>query len=407
MLEKPEIKREFAEQPNEVRVMTVHAAKGLEAPIVFLVDKSSEALSSGHEPALFEWGSNDAEPAKRGYLWVPAAVNRGDISAKSRALIKDLAEQEYRRLLYVGMTRAEDRLIVCGYQTSKSVRDPNWHNMVSSALDGELEKIEPLADDVVAYRWQSPNLFSKKPQAEGAISKPAAADKAEPLPGWLNHRLPREKALPRPLNPSGAQAVIDENLLKETVAPSLVAQTEEEPGYARQFGTLVHRLLQVWPDLDPADRKIQCISYASRTLPELSEAAAERLVERLETIVTSPALAAFFDPRTSRAEVPVMGRIDLASGPRPVSGVIDRVAVLEDRIMLLDYKTGRHVPETKADIPQDYLTQMALYRALVARLYPDRPVSATLVWTQAADGTKVFELQSDSLDEAFRELAAL
>ncbi|MEP4293713.1 MAG: double-strand break repair helicase AddA, partial [Rhizobiaceae bacterium] len=136
--EKPEIKREMDASAGEVRIMTVHAAKGLEAPIVFLVDKSSPAFLAQHAPSLYGWSEENQETC---YLWVPNKEDHCDKTRMLRDEEKRRAEEEYRRLLYVGMTRAKDRLIVCGYRGSKSPGTPNWHAMVCAALEPDWQDV--------------------------------------------------------------------------------------------------------------------------------------------------------------------------------------------------------------------------------------------------------------------------
>lgn len=404
-MEQPEIKREFSESQNEVRVMTVHAAKGLEAPVVFVVDKSAAPIQSQHAPALYEWTGNRSNPPKRGFLWVPSSADHGDVSYRAKGEIDDLALEEFRRLLYVAMTRAEDRLIMCGYKGSRSAPAHNWYDMVDMALADDAQTVDPIADDVACKLWR---LDEAQPSDTPPLPDQGDLVVRDKLPPWINHKLPQEKALPRPLNPSGAQALIDESLAIESVHPSLlIAGEKQSPIIARKRGTVIHRLLQVWPDLDPDTREQQSLAYAAHALPEMTEQARQSMVTELAQIIASPKLAPYLDPDTSRAEVPVMGRIELATGPRPVSGTIDRLAVLDDHLMALDYKTSRHVPETENDVPGDYITQMALYRTLVSRLYPDKPMKTALVWTHAAGGPKVMELSDTVLDAAMARLSKL
>ena len=116
-------------------------------------------------------------------------------------------------------------------------------------------------------------------------------------------------------------------------------------------------------------------------------------------------VAPLFDPTTSRAEVPVMGILDIAGTQRSVTGTIDRMAVLDDAVHLLDFKTGSHVPASAEDAPASYITQLALYRALVQRLYPNRPVRATLIWTAARDPKRrIMPLPATMLDSAMAAL---
>ncbi len=408
--QQPQIKREFDSQSGEVRIMTVHAAKGLEAEIVYLVDKGNAAFHGRHAPALYQWGKDEED---HGWLWVPSSGEHGDATAELYDEEKRKGEEEYRRLLYVAMTRAKDRLVVCGYcgkpnkDGDPPVSDPNWHRMVSDALEDEWITRE---DDSGSRRhiWKSAASPEAKPVHHEAEA-PGQPGQEKSLPGWIRHHLPAEHTLPRPLTPSGAQALIEESLAETQIAPSLLddGSVGDYGAIARRRGTAVHLLLQLLPEIPALERREKGLTCLARQLPEFSNAALDALMDSVERVMSDPDLQCVFDPVTSRAEVPVMGRIDLATGPRPVSGTIDRIAILDDRIVLVDFKTSATVPNRADKIPSDYITQMALYRSLIARLYPNRPVEAWLVWTQSPDGPVRIKLPVDKMDDAFSSITAL
>ena len=410
--EAPEIKREMDQSAAQVRIMTVHAAKGLEAPVVFLVDKNSPAFQERHAPALYEW--SDDQKAKQGFLWVSTKDRHGDATQPAWHEEKRLAEDEHRRLLYVAMTRAKDRLVVCGYcgKPSKegklSLREPHWHSMVSRALENDWTEMRDSDGNLLRHIWRSPNRVRSNITRER--QEQASRKNLDSLPGWLHHRLPHERALPRPLNPSGAQALIDESLAQERTIPSLLQGIEAEdivhPVSPRKRGTVVHRLLQMLPDIDPSNRWQLAHDHVTKALAGLSEDACTQLVSDVRSVLEARELAPWFEPSTSRAEVPVMGKLDFESGPRSISGTIDRMAVLNDSVVLLDYKTGSHVPETPDEIPPDYVTQMALYRALVGRIYPDKTVVAVLIWTHRTGGPEIMQLADSALDGAFAAITS-
>ena len=407
--EEPVIKREQDQVPNEVRVMTVHASKGLEAPIVFLVDKGSAAFQSGHAPAIYDWGDNNsAHLGQKGLLWVPKRDQHGSETLRSLNHAQQQAEDEYMRLLYVGMTRAKDRLIVCGYHGQTKLPDPNWHTIVSDALKPEAMSLQDDDGEEIGIRWHAPDRPSPLP-LHHADEAPVDVVQVNELPEWIGHRLPTESALPRPLSPSGAQALIDESLAVESDILSLLetSKTPIEGLSPAKRGTLVHRLLQVLPDFPLEDRFAIAVSYIERSAPNAPIAAQDALLKQTFEVLNDPNISPWFDPVISSAEVPVMGEVKLASGIRSVSGTIDRLVVEEDRVLLLDYKTSSFVPSNVDAVPKDYVTQMALYRHLVERIYPNKPVLAVLIWTQAPSGPKVMALPENTLNEAFDKIAIL
>ncbi|MEE9313998.1 MAG: double-strand break repair helicase AddA [Rhizobiaceae bacterium] len=410
--EAPEIKREMDQAAGQVRVMTIHAAKGLEAPIVFLIDKCSPAHIPNLASPLYHWSDDGSE---EGYLWVPKSEGHGGITLALKQEQIRKSEQEYRRLLYVGMTRAEDRLIICGYHGKNAPKPPNWHGMVSMALEPDWEDVCDEQGALLYHRWRDPNNKSKtftpihhEGEAKDVPIRPHV------LPAWIGHHLPKESDLPRPLSPSGAQALIDENLAEEKVIPSLLSDQDPQSNTdkvnsqsPRLRGTAIHALLQILPDMAEETRWDMAKNYLDKTLYDYTDQAREKMLEGVRQALISPELEPYLDPKTSRAEVPIMGRLDFAKGPRPISGTIDRLAVLDDVVMLIDYKTSPHVPKTQEDVPNDYITQMALYRALVEKLYSDKPIRTALVWTHAPEGPKVMVLPDKALDDALLKIAQL
>ncbi|EFL89868.1 double-strand break repair helicase AddA [Ahrensia sp. R2A130] len=411
--EQPEIKRELDQRGEQVRIMTVHAAKGMEAPVVFVVDKSSKALPGQFYPALYRWGDQEsADNRNGGWLWVPKTNQHGTATTPAFEREHTGAENEYRRLLYVAMTRAEDRLILCGtcgVSGPDKVPEPSWYNMLERGLEGTWRDVEAQGAVPQHHRWYSHD------RAEREGDNPAQTDKqvvdVTPLPATMLQPMERAKDLPKPLSPSGATALIDEGRtepravpsLLEPDAPSAAAYSSPSP---RKLGTAVHRIFELWPVVAQNDRMPMGERILDQQLGNLDPAMSANIIYGVQQVVEDPRVADLFDPATSRAEVAVMGVLDIGGTQRSVTGTIDRMAVTEDAVYLLDFKTGEHVPADAAAAPASYVTQLALYRAIVQRLYPDKSVYATLIWTAAQDvERRIMTLPSAMLDEAMAELS--
>ena len=373
----PEVKREMDQSRDEIRIMTVHAAKGLEAPVVFLVDPGSAPVSNSHMPCLMPFRMKEM-PVK-GFLWRQGKDLANSVARGFEAEVREKAEEEYRRLLYVGMTRAEDRLIVCGYHGVRGPAPSTWHSLVQQAFvaqPGTEELGDPeICAPVLRFRV-TPAV--EVPQEE---SEPTEAETFD-LPAELTEPLPPALTIPRPLSPSGAAVLIEGGYETGALRRSPVLDGAAEPGFALERGNAVHRLLQVLPDLAPAEREEAARRYLARIGASWPEHEVENICRSVLAILRDDQFAPIF-AAGSRAEVSVMGELMLGGSPRAVSGKVDRLAVTGNEVLLVDYKTNRPAPETLADVPAAYVAQLALYGELLKPLYPGRTLSAALLFTEA------------------------
>ena len=388
----PEIKRELDETRDEVRVMTVHGAKGLEAPIVFLVDPGSPPASARHDPKLVALDVPGKPPgAAQALVWSRGSADPQAI-AERRLAHREAAGDEYLRLLYVAMTRAADRLYVCGHTGTRGPDAGCWHALVEKALRPTSE-IETLDDGGEILRWRR--------GPSGPLTAEEKAKAAPPerhaLPPWID-RAPPQAPEPRRLVPSDAG---------ETAPPSPVGPTRaigvgETSGDLELLrGTLTHRLLERLPDLPPETRPRAAERFAAtrggRLPPEIREA----MVEEALAVLADPAFAAVFGPG-SRAEVPIVGRLTTTRGEEiEVSGRIDRLAVADDTVWIVDHKTDR-LRSADPTVSEAYVAQTALYRVLISRLYPGRDVRCALLWTALP---RLEEIAPARLDAALRRLS--
>ncbi len=355
-----EVRRDPEQGQDEVRILTIHGAKGLEAPIVFLPDCCSVPQDDTRllaltpppgappEPPLLVWPGNS-----RANEVGPLAPARRDRDAACDA--------EYRRLLYVALTRARDRLYIAGWKTQRRGGARTWYDMIAAGFD-RLEGVEEIADagGRTLRRFEVPQRIP--PRRPGAAPEPLAPPA---IPEWVHRPAPDEPTPPRPLAPSRP----------EEAEPAPLSP--QQGGGARfRRGLLVHRLLELLPQL-PETARERAARHFLKQAGGLDAAEIDCLWEKVAGVLGDPAFGALFAP-SGMAEVPLAGVV----GGRPVSGRVDRLAVAADRVLVVDYKTHRRPPARIADVPSLYLRQMAAYRALLAGIFPGRRIACALLWTE-------------------------
>ena len=379
------VKRDLNASRDEVRVMTVHGAKGLEAPVVILADTCA-APNARHDPALLMMDVAEGGRTLTVPVW---ATRKGDdpqpVSALRQAH-RDAAQEEYNRLLYVAMTRAGDRLYVTGFHGAREPAATSWYMMIKAALAPSLVE-EPADDGVGTVLRRRSGVAVPDDQA-----KSGGASEAD-LPAWLTTPAPAETPRRPPLRPSGAATAAD--------AGDSGFDRAGTPAAARRIGVLVHGLLEVLPDCPPERRDTAAMAWLTARGGDLAQAERERIAGQVLALMDDPGLAGLFGPG-SRAESAVAGTLPLGpdGAPVAVSGQIDRLAVTPEAVLVADYKTSAWPPPDV--VPPAYVAQLALYRALVGPLYPDRPVRCLLVWTA---GPSVVEIPPEALDAAVRDQA--
>jgi ATP-dependent helicase/nuclease subunit A len=381
-----EVKRDMEISRDEVRVMTVHGAKGLEAPVVIMVDTTSSP-SDTQRLRLIQLPHEGREVT----VWAGRKADDPEAVGSAREAMLAETEHEYRRLLYVAMTRTADRLIVAGIQPGNrnGVRPDCWYDLVGRGLakSGLQEEIIDTNDGRIKRYTRAED----GPLATGAVAP--AAITAQELPSWLRMPLQAPTTSAGLLRPSraGGDAA---HRVKSTEA---IAQRTR----ALQQGTLVHRLLQSLPELPPGRRRDAASAYLARNAPGWSQAERGELAEKVIALIADSRFAAVF-AQGSRAEVAIVGRLTLPGRPPSlVSGQIDRLMVTPNEVLIVDFKTN-HAPATSpAEAPQAYVRQLALYRAVLSKLYPQHGIRAALLWTETAD---LMEISAPALDAQLTSL---
>ncbi|HEY0233753.1 MAG TPA: double-strand break repair helicase AddA [Afipia sp.] len=384
-----EVKRDMEIRRDEVRVMTVHGAKGLEAPVVFLIDTTSSPAEPFRVNLIKIPQGNAAPHAPSVMVWAGGKSDDPPAMVDARTAMKSETDNEYRRLLYVAMTRAADRLIVGGVLPGNRKEPPpgSWYCLIRNGLEQsglQLQNLETPHGPVRRYA---------RPEDFGAPTAPTkettSARPQEEFPAWLRDPAPREPAATTLLRPSDSAGNPPHIILSE--------ETAHARALARQRGTLVHRLLQSLPDLAPDQRTGAAKKFLARnaTGEDWSDELRTALATQVLDLIADGRFAALFGPG-SRAEVSIAGWLARTGlPPARVSGQIDRLVVGNSEIMIADYKTNQNPPGKREDIPRDYVSQLALYRAVLGNLYPGRTIRCVLLWTESAE---MMELSSAALD---------
>lgn len=371
-----EIKRQSEARSDVVRVMTVHGSKGLQAPIVILADATDDP-----KPRRVSFGLSMAGWDKLPVFALGKDERHGAIAAAHDA--KEAAErEEHWRLLYVAMTRAEELLIVTGTRKSDELPEGNWHSAVDLVM----------ADMGADWQDAGPRWGQKRVHAVTGNAR-AAKDKARPaaapvvVPAWVRQPAPEEARPPRPLAPS---ALGDDDV---AAVPQGAARAA-----AVNRGLLLHALFERLPPVAPDMRRAAALRWLGVQAADLDAAAHGAMVDEVLGVLDDPAYAALFGPG-SLAEVPLSAVVD----GTVVAGIVDRLLVTADAVTVIDFKTGRHVPESAAAVQPAYLRQMAAYRGALAAIFPGRRIDAALLYTA---GPRLIGLDDALLDAHKPGLAA-
>jgi ATP-dependent helicase/nuclease subunit A len=340
-----EIRRDMDQSGDVVRIMTVHGAKGLEANIVFLPDTCQPPDDRNEvQPLLL--------PAPEGKLipfWRFGGGLEAPEVAKKRALLREQRLDEYRRQLYVALTRARDELYICGYTSDEAPKPGSWYGLIEASLE--------------AYRGSDGVIRNKGLQTAEmppSIESGRALEAANIVPLWVWQKPPREVTGGDWINPS--------RLSRKKAAIASPAALEQ--------GRALHRLFQLLPDL-PGPQRVE----AARQLLErrgIGGDRARKLWERVIAIIEHPDYAPWFEGE-GLAEIPLMAEL---GDKGLLAGQVDRVVIRENDVLILDYKSDRSPPKAPQAVPEAYIAQLAAYRSALTRMFPHKTVTAALLWTE-------------------------
>ncbi len=359
-----EIKRDMDQSHGEVRIMTVHGSKGLQSHVVILAD----AHLPGNFRETFFWKGS---PHNENLIWVPSSEQDSKESRVLRNRARGDIEEEKHRLLYVGLTRAEDRLWITGIKPKKSSKDPTWHSICENSLTEMGAQISQQNEDEVLCLINNP---SERPTSLDQQASSAEHTRTAELPKWFEHRPQAEPSPPSPLAASRPE--------EEPAGNSPLKQLGRTTGIKR--GILTHTLLEHLPNLPAEQWERACDHFLSKPGNKIEPNIQNEIKQEVLAVLRHPEFGRLFS-KESQTEVPLVGLV----GNDVMSGRIDRLLVEDNEVLILDYKTNRPSPISSDRVPQVYRKQLKNYKELLEPIYPGKTIRTFLLWT---DETKLMEI---------------
>lgn len=381
-----DVKKEQAEHASVVRVMTVHGAKGLEAPIVFIADANYRPSMQKEKTLAVPLSSGKIFPIPRPRISAPNMEFLTPALSDADAVQRQKIFDEYRRKLYVAATRAEEELYVCGIESGRrSKKDPaDLHELACKPplaerswlglSVGAMSKVVGRAEEREAP-WTTAAPILRHEFGAPAIEENPDTDQIRPYaapPAWLTVPAARDQ----PLRVEFPSAAADGTPLAVPARSPRGFSGGQEA--ARLRGTFIHLLLEKLPEIAPAQREDLAWQLARLRLPGIEQVTQSEWIAEALNVMADSRFAEVFSPN-SRAEVPVRGVVE----GRHYSGQIDRLFVGETVIQIVDYKTQRPPPMDQGDLSPEIANQMRIYAQLLTAIYPGRRVDAAILWTYA------------------------
>ena len=350
-----EVKRDPAAPSNAVRVMTVHGAKGLEAPLVILADAT-------HDPDKVGGTSSVMDVPVPGIGDIPMIRPRKEECAPIFRMLLDAAKeadkQEHWRLAYVGLTRAAERLVIAGVKPKRDVPVESWHAKTASAMQALGAASADIEGWGPALVWEGDRRAPARAKAGKLDLEPIA------VPDWLRRPAPVESRPPRPLAPS--QIVEDRD-----ASPPPTPELRE----AARRGTLLHALFERLPGVAATDRQALALKWLERA--GAGKEASQEIASAACSVIAEPDFADLFGAE-ALAEAPIAATLE---DGRVIAGTVDRLCIGTDRVRVIDFKTGRTVPTDLASVPPAHRAQMEAYAEALRVIFPGRKVEASLLYT--------------------------
>jgi len=347
-----EIKRDMEQSSDEIRIMTIHSSKGMESPIVILPDTNHATNTIYKIDKVLNLKDDSSD------YTIPLLQKENSFfldEVKDR--MKFETEEEYLRLLYVAMTRAENELYICDYIKNNGSKENCWYEIIKQAVEksGAKRKRDDDMDGDILYIGDD-DIFDSNP-----VNCNKKNIECEPQNSYIiedildNISKNKEKKLEsKIINPSTYYA---ESVLKNPHEGSINIEN----------GKLVHKLLEILPD-SPRDEWDDIIDIYLKNKNNTQE------IKRVVLKILNDEKFNFLFSKDSKAEVPIFGNLD----GDIISGRIDRLAIIDNTIYVVDYKNTNTLPDFP---PKNYIKQLELYKKLLTKIYVGKNIKCFILWT--------------------------
>ena len=335
---------------NPVEILTIHSAKGLEAPVIFLADFGQENNKSSAWEALIDWPANTARP--KHFLLQPATKELDAKTHKVQQRWQQKLDREKANLLYVALTRAQQMLIISASESKKKSSQTNSYDEIKTIL-------EPIGS------YNQDNIWIYE-----TGSKPTPADLVKPVIKTERSTAPTALRYPLELSPPIFE-----------IAPSRMDDQQHEAGEhdGRLRGIAIHYFLEKLSGATAWTDEALCYQIAAdlnieNDHPDLGA----WLAEARSVIQSFPDIFDAGNFETVWNELPILYRYR----SRQVYGIIDRVVSYPDHVLLIDYKTHTVSSQHEArKISAGYQQQVEYYVQGLKQLWPDKDIQAKLLFT--------------------------
>jgi ATP-dependent helicase/nuclease subunit A len=358
------IKRQVDSDANKIRIMTIHGAKGLEAPIVILPDTGPTRNIISDELIL-----NKDYP-----IWKQKSDEMPTAHKELMDNIKNQQILEKMRLLYVSITRAESWLIICGSGTLPQAEKPCWYQLIESGFSKLNSDLNNTDTGKRASFLDWPDEVEREESSRQNIGLE--------LPDWLKTPAPADLKFKNTISPSALE------LNKFLENSNTYHSTHEQ----LTRGTALHLLLEHLPNEPKISRNVR----ARQLLSTLASNTVEELVSKVEEILCNPSLSHIFD-KNSFSEINLSAKLETLNGQK-VIGKIDRLIVNENHVLAVDFKSNVVVPKNLKEVPKALLAQMGAYQESLRVIFPDKEIQTAILWTE---NEFLQELDPTSVKEAF------